>query len=224
MRAGGDVEENHFIRALFIVAEGEFHRVADIAQFARLGLAKLNAAGDLAVMNIETRNDTFCNHRIIKGGVATQGNRLVRFYLKAPVGCHKTYPGNKLRGLTMKTIPILTTGTVALLALLVTTGCASNHTGSPYQPGPVAGTAVGTGVGVAAGNVVGFGAGVVGGTVSGTKKVLNPSYHMVRYWKTEKTSDGRTIQVPYDILVDEYGRPVKMPAPTGNPAPPPAQQ
>ena len=85
----------------------------------------------------------------------------------------------------------------------------------------MAGTAVGEGVGVVAGNVVGFGAGVVGGTVDGTKKVLDPSYHLVRYWKTETTPDGRTIQVPYDILVDEYGRPVKMPAPTGNPAPPP---
>ena len=124
----------------------------------------------------------------------------------------------------MKMIPNITAGMAALLALLVTTGCRSDQTGSPYQPGPVAGTAVGQGVGTVVGNVVGFGAGVVGGTVSGTKKVLNPSYHMVRYWKTETTPDGRTIQVPYDILVDEYGRPVKMPAPTGNPAPPPVKQ
>jgi hypothetical protein len=79
MRAGGDVEENHFIGALFVIAQGEFHRVADVAQFARLGLAKLNAAGDFAVMNIETWNDTFCNHANIKGGVAAQGNRLVWF-------------------------------------------------------------------------------------------------------------------------------------------------
>jgi hypothetical protein len=107
-----------------------------------------------------------------------------------------------------------------LLAVVAATGC--RNSGSPYQPGPVAGTAVGEGVGVVAGNVAGFGAGVVGGTVDGTKKVLDPSYHMVRYWKTETTPDGRTIQVPYDILVDEYGRPAVMPAPTGNPAPPPA--
>lgn len=121
----------------------------------------------------------------------------------------------------MKTITSTATGFSALLALLCTVGCSSDQTGSPYHPGPVAGTVVGEGVGVVAGNAVGFGAGVVGGTVSGTKKVLDPSYHMVRYWKTETTADGRTIQVPYDILVDEYGRPVKMPAPTGNPAPPP---
>jgi hypothetical protein len=123
----------------------------------------------------------------------------------------------------MNISPIFPAGVTAALALLFTTGCRSDQTGSPYQPGPVAGTAVGEGVGTVAGNVAGFGAGVVGGTVSGTKKVFNPNYRMVRYWKTETTSDGRTIQVPYDILVDEYGRPVRMPAPTGNPAPPPVK-
>jgi hypothetical protein len=104
---------------------------------------------------------------------------------------------------------------------LVAAGCSSDQTGSPYHPGPVAGTAVGEGVGVVAGNVVGFGAGVVGGTVNGVGRVLDPQYRMVRYWRTETTSDGRTIQVPYDVMVDQYGRPVKMPAPSGNPAPPP---
>jgi hypothetical protein len=120
----------------------------------------------------------------------------------------------------MKTNSFIT-GLAALVAALAATGCSSDKTGSPYHPGPVAGTVVGEGVGTVAGNVVGFAGGVVGGTVSGTRKVLDPSYRMVRYWKTETTSDGRTIQVPYDILVDQYGRPVGMPAPTGNPAPPP---
>ena len=72
-----------------------------------------------------------------------------------------------------------------------------------------------------AGNVAGFGVGVVEGTAQGFAAPFNPNYHMVRYWRTETTSDGRTIQVPYDILVDQYGRPVHMPAPTGNPKPPP---
>ena len=93
--------------------------------------------------------------------------------------------------------------------------------GSPYQPGPVAGKAVGNGVGVVAGNVAGAGVGVVQGTAAGAASVFNPNYHMVRYWRTETTSDGRTIQVPYDVLVDQYGRPAAMPAPSGNPAPPP---
>src|SRR5271154_2499457 len=100
------------------------------------------------------------------------------------------------------------------------TGCAQSHT-SPYQPGPVAGQAVGYGVGAVAGNVAGFGVGAAQGTAHGVAQSFNPSYHMVRYWRTETTSDGRTVQVPYDLLVDQYGRPVKMPAPTGNPAPPP---
>ena len=108
--------------------------------------------------------------------------------------------------------------------MVLLTGCTSTEYGhtSPYQPGPVVGKTVGTGVGVVAGNIAGTGVGVVEGTVKGVAAPFDPSYHMVRYWRTETTSDGRTIQVPYDVLVDQYGRPVKMPAPTGNPKPPPA--
>jgi hypothetical protein len=100
---------------------------------------------------------------------------------------------------------------IALLGLaLILSGCTA---GSPYQPGPRAGAAVGGGVGIAAGNVAGFGTGVAKGTVAGFASVQDPSYHMVREWKTETTSDGRIIQVPQDILVDQYGRPSAMPAP-----------
>ncbi len=109
----------------------------------------------------------------------------------------------------------------SLLGVLAVAGCNSDQTGSPYHPGPVAGTVLGEGVGVVAGNAVGFAGGAVMGTIDGTKKVLNPTYRMVRYWKTTTTPDGRTIQVPYDILVDEYGRPANMPAPSGRPSPPP---
>jgi hypothetical protein len=109
---------------------------------------------------------------------------------------------------------------VALLAVLAVTGC--RNTGSPYQPGPVVGQTVGGGAGIVAGNAVGLGKGVVGGTIVGYQSVMDPSYHMVRYWRTETTSDGRTIQVPYDLLVDQYGRPSKMPPPTRNPKPTPA--
>lgn len=111
-------------------------------------------------------------------------------------------------------------GLALLLLCQFCAGCATSHT-SPYHPGPVAGQAVGTGVGVVAGNVAGFGVGAVEGTAAGFAKPFNPDYHMVRYWRTETTPDGRTIQVPYDILVDQYGRPSRMPAPTWNPAPPP---
>ena len=117
----------------------------------------------------------------------------------------------------MKNTPYLIVA-AGLLALVITTGCHS--TGSPYQAGPMAGQYVGGGVGIAAGNVVGFGTGVVGGTVGGYNMAMDPSYRMVRHWKTETTPDGRTIQVPYDVLVDQYGRPSSMPAPTRYPAPP----
>ena len=122
----------------------------------------------------------------------------------------------------MKTITIATGTCACSIILLLATGCRSDYgVGNPYQPGPPAGKAVGAGVGTVAGNVAGFGVGVVQGTTHGFANSFNPQYHMVRYWKTETTSDGRTIQVPYDILVDQYGRPATMPAPTGNPAPPP---
>ena len=62
MRAGGDIEENHFIRALLVIAEGQFDGVADVAQFAGLGPAELHAAGNFAVMDIEAGNDTFGQH------------------------------------------------------------------------------------------------------------------------------------------------------------------
>jgi hypothetical protein len=103
---------------------------------------------------------------------------------------------------------------------LLLAGCGTSHT-SPYQPGPVVGQAVGYGVGDVAGNVAGLGVGAVQGTAYGISQSFNTDYHMVRYWRTETTSDGRTIQVPYDVLVDQYGRPSHMPAPTGNSAPPP---
>jgi hypothetical protein len=121
----------------------------------------------------------------------------------------------------MKTTTILV-GTVTSFVILSTTGCRSDYSaGNPYQPGSPAGKAVGAGVGTVAGNAAGFGVGVAQGTVQGFGNAFDPKYHMVRYWRTETTPDGRTIQVPYDVLVDQYGRPAVMPAPTGNPAPPP---
>ena len=65
MRAGGDVEEDHFVGALLVVAEGQFDGVADVAQFAGFGLAELDAAGDFAVMHIQTRNNAFCQHGLV---------------------------------------------------------------------------------------------------------------------------------------------------------------
>jgi len=118
----------------------------------------------------------------------------------------------------MKMNRIVFAGSVAVSTGFLLVGCARTEFGhtSPYHPGPVAGKAVGLGVGVVAGNAIGAGVGVVEGTAAGLAAPFDTRYHMVRSWKTEVTSDGRTIQVPVDILVDKYGRPVNMPAPTGN--------
>ena len=62
MCTGSDVEENHFIGPLFIVAHGQFHRISDISQFSCFGSAKLNASSDLAVMDIEAGDDASCEH------------------------------------------------------------------------------------------------------------------------------------------------------------------
>ena len=102
--------------------------------------------------------------------------------------------------------------TLSVMALCcVGTGCREVHpsyTGSPYHPGPVVGHGVGTGVGVVAGNVaavpIGFGEGVVAGAAA----PFDNTTRVVRRWHTETTSDGRTVQVPEDVLVDSYGRPV----------------
>ncbi len=113
---------------------------------------------------------------------------------------------------------VFLTGFTSLSSGLLLVGCANteySHT-SPYHPGPVVGQGVGNVAGVVAGNAVGAGVGVVEGTAAGLAAPFDPSYHMVRHWKTETTADGRVIQVPVDILVDKYGRPVDMPAPTGN--------
>ena len=112
---------------------------------------------------------------------------------------------------------------VSVSILISGTGCRTDYGDtSPYHPGPVVGKTAGVTVGVVAGNAAGLGVGVVEGVAHGVAAPFDPTYHMVRYWRTETTPDGRTIQVPYDVLVDQYGRPVHMPAPTGNPKPPAA--
>jgi len=46
-----------------IVADSEFDRVADVAQFAGFGFAELDTAGEtLPSWTFETRNNTFCEH------------------------------------------------------------------------------------------------------------------------------------------------------------------
>src|SRR5688572_11700356 len=120
--------------------------------------------------------------------------------------------------------------TMAMLALggtvaLGLAGCARdpNRIGvtNQRQPGPAAGRAVGTGVGAVGGNVAGAAVGFGEGVAEGASESFDNTTRVVRRWRTETTADGRTIQVPEDIVVDEHGRPIKAPK---NNAPPAAKQ
>lgn len=92
------------------------------------------------------------------------------------------------------------------------TGCATSRDSrvtNPRQPGPAVGNAVGTAVGAVGSNVVGVVVGGVEGASNATKSTFTNERRVVRVWKTETTADGRTIQVPVEIEVDEYGRPIE---------------
>ena len=116
----------------------------------------------------------------------------------------------------------ITTATGLAALLLGAAGCASdpNTIGAtnPHQPGPAAGRAVGAGAGAAAGNVAGAVVGVGEGFSHGASASFNNNSRVVRRWRTETTSDGRVIQVPEDIEVDQYGRPLNSKPPTTPPA------
>ena len=101
------------------------------------------------------------------------------------------------------------------LILTALIGCASdpNRPGitDPRQPGPAVGHAVGATVGAVGGNAVGAVVGVAEGGAAAAIIPFNNTRRVVRQWRQETTSDGRTIQVPVDIEVDTYGRPIKAP-------------
>lgn len=103
------------------------------------------------------------------------------------------------------------------IALILTAfiGCASdpNRPGitDPRQPGPAVGHVIGATVGAVGGNAAGAVVGVAEGTASAARIPFNNTRRVVRQWRQETTSDGRTIQVPVDIEVDSFGRPIKAP-------------
>lgn len=105
-------------------------------------------------------------------------------------------------------ISIGITTTTLLLA-----GCATgpNSVGvtNQQQPGPVIGRAVGAGVGAVAGNVAGAGVGVVEGTSGGIHSAFDNTQRVVRYWREEKTADGRMILIPENFLVDKNGQVIR---------------
>lgn len=112
----------------------------------------------------------------------------------------------------MKTSPRIALFAVALSA--IASGCASSPTSisltNQQQPGPAIGNGIGTGVGAVAGNVAGAGVGVGEGTAAGIHSAFDNTQNIVRYWREEKTPDGRTIMVPVEFLVDKDGRVVRQ--------------
>jgi hypothetical protein len=106
----------------------------------------------------------------------------------------------------MKILPGLVIG-VSALGL---SGCASKNDGrmvNTRQPGPAIGTGVGIVTGAVAGNVAGAAVGAGEGFVGAAGTAFDGDRRVVRTWRTEVTPDGRTIQVPVEMEVDQYGRP-----------------
>ena len=77
------------------------------------------------------------------------------------------------------------------------------------QPGAAVGNAIGAAVGALGSNVAAIGAGAAEGASNAIKSTYTNERRVVRTWRTETTSDGRTIQVPVEIEVDENGRPIE---------------
>ncbi len=89
-------------------------------------------------------------------------------------------------------------------------GCATNRDGrvtNPRAPGPAVGNAVGAVGGTVVGNVAGAVVGVGEGAVTAAAVPFNNDRRVVRRWETVTTSDGRTVRVPVEVEVDEYGIP-----------------
>jgi hypothetical protein len=107
------------------------------------------------------------------------------------------------------------TVTVASSALsLGLGGCAAQGDGrvvNTRQPGPAIGTGVGIAAGAVAGNVAGAAVGAADGFAGGASTAFDGTRRVVRTWRTETTADGRTLQVPVEIEVDENGRPYHAP-------------
>jgi hypothetical protein len=112
----------------------------------------------------------------------------------------------------MKTCRCINVLAAAALAVAAA-GCASSQdqvgVTNQNQPGPVIGRAVGSGIGAVSGNVAGAGVGVVEGTTAGIHSAFDNTQRVVRYWREEKTPDGRIILVPEDFLVDANGQVIR---------------
>jgi hypothetical protein len=105
---------------------------------------------------------------------------------------------------------------LALGSSLFFTGCYTTdaRVTNTSQPGPAIGMALGTAAGAVVGNVTGAVVGAGEGAVGAAKVPFNTDRRVIRQWRTETTSDGRTIQVAYEVEVDPQGRPLGPGKPT----------
>ncbi|HWL16994.1 MAG TPA: flagellar motor protein MotB [Opitutus sp.] len=111
----------------------------------------------------------------------------------------------------MKTSSVFVVTGVVLIASFAS-GCATQpaetRITNPKSPGPAVGHAVGSAVGAVAGGVAGAVVGGAEGATAAAKAPFKNERRTIRTWRTETTADGRTIQVPVETEVDEYGRPI----------------
>ena len=96
---------------------------------------------------------------------------------------------------------------------VIATSCASgpNSVGvtNMERPGPAIGRAVGAGAGAVVGNVAGGVVGAGEGFGNTAKSAFANTQRVVRYWREEKTADGRMILIPENFLMDENGRVIR---------------
>lgn len=99
---------------------------------------------------------------------------------------------------------------VPLFVASLLAGCVSHPVeqsgANPANPGVAAGHAVGSAVGAVAGTVAGAVAAGAEGAADSAAAPFKNERRIVRRWRAETTADGRTIQVPYEVEVDEQGR------------------
>ena len=101
---------------------------------------------------------------------------------------------------------------ISLTAFLILSGCSTGRNvgmTNLEQPGPAIGRTVGGSVGAVAGNVAGGVVSAGEGFGGAAKSAFNNTQRVVRYWREEKTADGRTILVQENFLVDENGRVIR---------------
>ena len=62
MGAGCDVKKHHFVGTLFVIADSQLNRIADISQATLFRTAKLHATCHSTIVHVQTGNDSFRQH------------------------------------------------------------------------------------------------------------------------------------------------------------------